>query len=192
MYIINSPYNLDSRTESGHYDDVIMTTIASQITSLTVVCSIVYSDADERKHQSSVSLAFVWGIHRERWIPRTKGQLRGKCFHLMTSSWVNHHTHTHSPPNHSPSTHTHTQRIRNVNHVTSAFSPDLRWIKYIRSCFLKNVGKKFLEMIMHREHGWCNICKILVHIDGLVQDCSISMANALEILQSYTEPSIYV
>ena len=30
---------------------------------------------------------FVWGIHRDRWIPRTKGQLRGKCFHLMTSSW---------------------------------------------------------------------------------------------------------
>ena len=64
-----------------------MTTIASQITSLTVVYSIVYSGADQRKHQSSASLAFVRGIHRDRWIPRTKGQLRGKCFHLMTSSW---------------------------------------------------------------------------------------------------------
>ena len=71
-----------------HYDDVIMTTIASQITSLTSVYSTVYSDADQRKHQSSASLAFVWGIHRDRWIPRTKGQLRGKCFHLMTSSCV--------------------------------------------------------------------------------------------------------
>ena len=70
-----------------HYTDVIMTTIASQITSLTVVYSTVYSDADQRKHQCSASLAFVWGIHRDRWIPRTKGQLRGKCFHLMTSSW---------------------------------------------------------------------------------------------------------
>ena len=64
-----------------------MTTMASQITSLTVVYSTVYSDADQRKHQSSTTLAFVWGIHRDRWIPRTKGQLRGKCFHLMTSSW---------------------------------------------------------------------------------------------------------
>ena len=73
---------------SKHYDDVIMTTIASQITSLTSVYSTVYSDADQRKHQSSASLAFVWGIHRDRWIPRTKGQLRGKCFHLMTSSCV--------------------------------------------------------------------------------------------------------
>ena len=70
-----------------HYNDVIMTTMASQITSLTVVYSTVYSDADQRKHQSSASLAFVWGIHRDRWIPRTKGQLREKCFHLMTSSW---------------------------------------------------------------------------------------------------------
>ena len=51
------------------------------------VYSTVYSDADQRKHQSSVPLAFVWGIHQDRWIPRTKGQLRGKCFHLMTSSW---------------------------------------------------------------------------------------------------------
>ena len=69
-----------------HYIDVIMTTMASQITSLTVVYSIIYSDADQRKHQNSASLAFVWGIHRDRWIPHTKGQLRGKCFHLMTSS----------------------------------------------------------------------------------------------------------
>ena len=65
-----------------------MTTMAFQITSLMVVCSTVYSDADQRKHQSSASLACVWGIHRDRWISRTNGQLRGKCFHLMTSSWL--------------------------------------------------------------------------------------------------------
>ena len=65
-----------------------MTTMAPQITSLTVVYSTVYSVADQRKHQSSASLAFVWGIHRDRWIPRTNGQLRGKCFHVMTSSWM--------------------------------------------------------------------------------------------------------
>ena len=73
-----------------HYIDVIMTMMASQITSLTVVYSIVYSGADQRKHQSSASLAFVRGIHRDRWIPRTNGQWRGKCFHLMTSSWLSH------------------------------------------------------------------------------------------------------
>ena len=47
-----------------HYSDVIMGAIKSQITSLTSVYSIVYSDADQRKHQSSASLAFVRGIHR--------------------------------------------------------------------------------------------------------------------------------
>ena len=47
-----------------HYADVIMGAIASQITSLAIVYSTVYSDADQRKHQSSASLAFVWGIHR--------------------------------------------------------------------------------------------------------------------------------
>ena len=77
---------LQRRTADYHYDYVIMTTTASQMTSLTVVYSTVYSDADQRKHQRSAPLAFVWGIHRDRWIPRTKGQLRGKCFHLMTSS----------------------------------------------------------------------------------------------------------
>ena len=63
-----------------------MSPMASQITSLGIVYSTVYSGADQRKHQSSASLAFVWGIHWDRWIPRTKGQLRGKCFHFMTSS----------------------------------------------------------------------------------------------------------
>ena len=47
-----------------HYGDVIMDAIASQIISLTIVYSTVYSDADQRKHPSSTSLAFVWGIHR--------------------------------------------------------------------------------------------------------------------------------
>ena len=47
-----------------HYGDVIMGAIASQITSLTIVYSTVYSDADQRKHQSSASLAFARGIHR--------------------------------------------------------------------------------------------------------------------------------
>ena len=47
-----------------HHNYVIMGAIASLITSLTIVYSTVYSDADQRKHQSSASLAFVRGIHR--------------------------------------------------------------------------------------------------------------------------------
>ena len=48
----------------NHYTGVIMGAVASQVISLTIVYSTVYSDADQRKHQSSASLAFVRGIHR--------------------------------------------------------------------------------------------------------------------------------
>ena len=47
-----------------HYDDVVMGMVPSQIASLTIVYSTVYSGADQRKHQTSVSPAFVRGIHR--------------------------------------------------------------------------------------------------------------------------------
>ena len=47
-----------------HYSDVIWGAIASQITSLTIVYSTVCSGVDQRKHQSSASLAIVRGIHR--------------------------------------------------------------------------------------------------------------------------------
>ena len=63
-----------SSNNNFYYSDVIMGSIASQITSLTIVYSIVYSDTDERKHQSSASLA-LWGeFTGGRWIPSTKGQ----------------------------------------------------------------------------------------------------------------------
>ena len=57
-------------TEYGrfHYSDILMSAMASQITSLTIVYSIVYSGADQRKYQCSASLAFVRGN------PRTIGQ----------------------------------------------------------------------------------------------------------------------
>ena len=48
---------------SIHYNDVIMGTMASQINSLTIVYSNVYSGADQRKHQSSASLAFITGFY---------------------------------------------------------------------------------------------------------------------------------
>ena len=53
-----------AQTVTTHYHDVIMGVVASQITSLMIVYSTVDSDADQRKHQSSASLAFVRGIHR--------------------------------------------------------------------------------------------------------------------------------
>ena len=47
-----------------HYIDVITGTMASQITSFTVVYSIFYSGTDQGRHQSSMSLASVRGIYR--------------------------------------------------------------------------------------------------------------------------------
>ena len=41
-----------------------MCVMAPQITILTIVYSTIYSGTDQRKHQSSASLAFVRGIHR--------------------------------------------------------------------------------------------------------------------------------
>ena len=46
-----------------HYNDVIMGAMTFQITSIMIVYSTV-SGADQGKHQSSASLAFVRGIHR--------------------------------------------------------------------------------------------------------------------------------
>ena len=107
-----------SSFEFTHYIDVIMTTMPSQITSLTVVYSTVYSDADQRKHQSSASLAFVWGIHQDRWIPRTKGQLRGKCFHLMTSSCQEN----------NKSKTLRVKKVMNVDRLTSLHALVLLWL----------------------------------------------------------------
>ena len=46
-----------------------------------------YSGADQIKHQSSASLAFVRGIHRSPVNSPHKWPVTRKSFHLMTSSW---------------------------------------------------------------------------------------------------------
>ena len=54
--------------------------VASQITSLTIVYSTVYSGADQRKHQSSASLDFVRGIHQSPVNSPQKGPVTRKMF----------------------------------------------------------------------------------------------------------------
>ena len=66
--------------ECSHYSDVIMSAMATQITSLTIVNSIVYSGADQRKHQCFASLAFVRGIHRWSVNSPHKGPVTGEMF----------------------------------------------------------------------------------------------------------------
>ena len=71
---------VETRRDGYHYSDVIMSAMASQITSLTSVYPTVYSNADQRKYQSSASLAFVRLI--QRWPVNTphKGPLTRKMF----------------------------------------------------------------------------------------------------------------
>ena len=74
-----------------HYNDIIMSTVVSQINSLTIVYSTVYSGTDQTKHQGSSSLAFVCGIHWWTVNSPHKGPVTEKSFHLMMSScmgWV--------------------------------------------------------------------------------------------------------
>ena len=71
-----------------------MSAMPSQITGLTIVYSIVYSGTDQRKHQSSASLAkwkyfprYWRGIHRSPVNSLHKGQRRG----ALTFSLICHH-----------------------------------------------------------------------------------------------------
>ena len=65
-----------------------MSAMASQITSLAIVYSTVYSGTDERKHQSSASLAFVRGIHWRL----VNSPHKGPCSYAEDGSiWWRHH-----------------------------------------------------------------------------------------------------
>ena len=67
-----------------HYNDVIMSAIASQITGVSIVCWTLCSSANQRKHQSFVSLDFVTGIRRS---PH-KGQRRGALMFSLFCVWL--------------------------------------------------------------------------------------------------------
>ena len=76
-------YTVSSFTCRGsipHNSDVIMSAIASQITSVEIVCLTVCSAADQRKHQSSASLVCVRGIHRSPVDSPRKGSVTRKIY----------------------------------------------------------------------------------------------------------------
>ena len=76
-----------------HYRDVIMSTRASQITSPTIVYSTISSGADQRKHQSYASLAFVWDIYRWPVNSPHKGPVMRKMFPFDdVIMWQQRHT----------------------------------------------------------------------------------------------------
>ena len=82
-----------------------MSGMASQITNLTIVYWTVYSGADQRKHESSASLAFVRGIHRWPVNSPHKGPVTRKMFPFdyviiigesLRESWWRHQMETFS------------------------------------------------------------------------------------------------
>ena len=80
IYNVASVNSMAVGMRSWHYNDVIMSVMVSQITSLMIVYSTFYSGEDQRKHQSSTSLAFVWRIHRWPLNSRHKWPVTRKMF----------------------------------------------------------------------------------------------------------------
>ena len=68
-----------------HYGDVTMGDSVSNHQPHDCLLNLLF------RHRSKKKALRHWPLCVEftgdRWIPRTNGQLRGKCFHLMTSSW---------------------------------------------------------------------------------------------------------
>ena len=85
--------HLRSLTYNIHYSAVIMGAVASQITSLTIVYSTVYSGADKRKHQSSAWLAFVREFTGDQWIPAQRASDAENV-----SIWCRHHQYLYHRP----------------------------------------------------------------------------------------------
>ena len=77
-------------------------TIASQITSVSIVCSNVCPGPYQRKYQSSASLAFVMGIYWSSVDYPHKGPVTRNSFHLTSSNWfivfVRPRQHVFAPP----------------------------------------------------------------------------------------------
>ena len=90
MHLSPAFYVVYTKSKVVHYNDVIMSAVDSQITSLAVVYSTVYLGTDQINIKAPRHWPLCGEFTGDRWILRTKGQLRGKCFHLMTSSWFGH------------------------------------------------------------------------------------------------------
>ena len=118
-----------------------MTAMASQIASLMIVYSSVYSGADQRKHQSCASLAFVRGIHRGPVNFQHKGPVTRKMFQFddvimiiqNSSAFDRMHKNVFSSLNHYPRT-----KHKNIPHrcdhhciVLAYFVWKLKWTNLI-------------------------------------------------------------
>ena len=91
-WLISAWFPMIAQHALVHCNDIIMSAMASQITSVSIACSAICSGADQRKRQSSASLAFVRGIHRWPVDPPRKGPVTRKLFLfddvIMNGKWM--------------------------------------------------------------------------------------------------------
>ena len=77
------PWSVSGIIVIKYYSDIIMSTTTSEITCLTIVYSTVYLGADQRKHQSSASLAFARKMFSfDDVIMRDTGKCKMWTYHL--------------------------------------------------------------------------------------------------------------
>ena len=71
-----------------HHSDVIMCPMTSQSPATRLLAELLLQ-AQKRENIKAPRYWPLWGeLTSGRWTPRTKGQWRGNCFHLKTSSWI--------------------------------------------------------------------------------------------------------
>ena len=173
-----------------------MSAMASQITSLTIVYSIVYSYPDQSKHQNSASLAFVWGIHRGPVNSPHKWPVTRKMFpfdyvimvrSFMRLLWENWRRYNGIAPYFA-------MPVSQSIYVYAGAPPPMQYRASDPS--EQTVPALWRDRVLpgcngpvERKDGILNVN--IWHIYGLTQDCSNSSALAMELLQSCAEPSIY-
>ena len=92
IFSVEQSWVVNCGMRNAYHSDVIMSATASQITGISIVYSKVCSGADQRKHQSPASLAFVRGIHRWPVNSPHKGSVTRKMFPfddvIMLTRWT--------------------------------------------------------------------------------------------------------
>ena len=148
----------------------------------------------------------------DRWIPRTNGQLRGKCFHLMTSSCTGQYiivdetsilnissftvqyndtsfsrkTLSSLPPHQNHISHSQSCPCINSHHHLYWGTHHHAWKFHLEYLSFYNDGRQPQLQLKNLKD---NTAKMFQHVDGLVQERRNSIVNALESRLSCTNPS---
>ena len=142
-----------------------MSTMASQITSVSIVCStVVCSGEDQRKHQSSASLAFVRGIHRwpvnsphkgpemRKMLPFGDVIMKGARWQHIQSNIVKGGSVEKHPNSHCKNSlisYAHNHVFRSIQIILQFYSPAQR-----HTCSFSSYYRKLTSLTCL----WCNLC----------------------------------